>query len=100
MNPLMISPDNDGIGNLLEDPRPAMSGHLFYDLDRIFNLCEDVDTSLDRGIGTLAKHFTSEAVDLLECIGGFLCFGILFIDYVCRKTLGKGFQVVDNNHCV
>ena len=47
-----------------------MSGHLFDDLDRIFNLCEDVDTSLDRGIGSLAEYFTSEAVDLLECIGG------------------------------
>jgi hypothetical protein len=42
--------------NLLEDPGPAMARHLVNDLDRVLNLCVDVDTRLHRGISTLAKN--------------------------------------------
>ena len=42
--------------NLLEDPGPAMAGHLVNDLDRVLHLRVDVDTRLHRSISTLAKN--------------------------------------------
>ena len=41
---------------LLEDPGPAVSRDLVYDLDRVLYLRVDVDTGLHRGICTLAKN--------------------------------------------
>merc|ERR1719369_2422860 len=54
--------------NLLEDPGPAVSRHLVNDLDRVLHLGIDVDTSLHRGVCTLAKNLPGQSVDLLECV--------------------------------
>ena len=42
--------------NLLEDPGPAVTRDLVDDLDRVLDLCVDVDTALYTGVSALAKH--------------------------------------------
>jgi len=55
--------------NFLENPGPAVSGHFLNDLDSVFNVCEDVGTSLHRCVSSPAEHFAREPVDLLEGVG-------------------------------
>ena len=52
--------------NLLEDPGPAVGGHLVNDLNCILHLC--VDTSLHGGVGTLAKNLSCQSIEFLECV--------------------------------
>ena len=56
--------------NLLEDAGPAVGGHLVNDLDGVLHLRVDVDAGLDRSVGPLAQHLPSQAVQLVECVGG------------------------------
>ena len=56
--------------NLLEDPRPAVGGHLVDDLDGVLGVGVDVDAGLDRGVRPLAQHLPGQPVQLLECVGG------------------------------
>ena len=56
--------------NLLEDPGPAVGGHLVNDLDGVLHVRVDVDAGLDRSVGPLAQHLPSQAVQLVECVGG------------------------------
>ena len=45
--------------NLLEDPRPAVGGlELVDDLDGVLHLSVDVDTGLNRGVGSLTKNLS------------------------------------------
>ena len=52
--------------NLLENPEPAVGGHLVNDLNCILHLCVDVDTSLHGGVSTLAKNLSCQSVEFLE----------------------------------
>ena len=56
--------------NLLEDPGPAVCGHLVDDLDGVLHVGVDVDAGLDRGVGPLAQHLPGQPVQLLECVRG------------------------------
>ena len=56
--------------NLLEDPGPAVSGHLVNDLDGVLHVRVDVDAGLDGGVGPLAQHLARQTVQLVECVGG------------------------------
>ena len=56
--------------NLLEDPGPAVRGHLLNDLDRVLDICEDVHTGLHGCVCPLTKNLPCQAVDLLKGIGG------------------------------
>ena len=56
--------------NLLEDPGPAVGGHLVYDLDGVLGVGVDVDAGLDRGVGPLAQHLPGQPVQLRERVGG------------------------------
>ena len=56
--------------NLLEDPGPAVGGHLVNDLDGVLHLGVDVDAGLDGGVGPLAQHLARQTVQLVECVGG------------------------------
>ena len=55
--------------NLLENPGPAVSGHLLNDLDGVLHLGVDVDAGLDRGVGALAQHLTRQTIEFVECVG-------------------------------
>ena len=55
--------------NLLEDPGPRVCGDLLDDLDGVLHLSVDVDTGLDRGVGSLTKNLSGQSVQLLECVG-------------------------------
>ena len=55
---------------LLEDPGPAVCGHLFDDLDGVLHLSVDIDAGLDTGVGALAQHLACQPVQLLERVGG------------------------------
>ena len=54
--------------NLLEDPAPAVGGHLVDDLDGVLHLGVDVDAGLHRGVGALAKHLAGKTVEFVECV--------------------------------
>ena len=54
--------------DLLEDPGPAVCGHLVDDLDGVLHLSVDVDAGLHDGVGALAKHLPSQPVELLESV--------------------------------
>ena len=56
--------------NLLEDPAPAVGGHLVDDLDCVLHLSVDVDAGLHRGVGALAQHLPGQPVQLRERVGG------------------------------
>lgn len=56
--------------DLLEDPGPAVCGHLLDDLDGVLHLGVDVDAGLDTGVGALAQHLARQPVQLLERVGG------------------------------
>ena len=51
--------------NLLEDPAPAVGGHLVDDLDCVLHLGVDVDAGLHRGVRALAQHLARQPVQLL-----------------------------------
>ena len=51
--------------DLLEDPAPAVAGHLVDDLDGVLGLGVDVNTGLHAGVGALPQHLPSQAVQLL-----------------------------------
>ena len=46
-----------------------MSRNLLDDFDRVFDLGVDVDAGLNRGISALPELLTSQAIQLLECVG-------------------------------
>ena len=52
--------------NLLEDPAPAVGGHLVDDLDGVLHLGVDVDAGLDTGVRALAQYLARQPVQLLE----------------------------------
>ena len=56
--------------DLLEDPGPAVPGHLVDDLDGVLHLGVDVDAGLDDGVGALAEYLASQPVQLLEGVRG------------------------------
>ena len=56
--------------NLLEDPAPAVGGHLVDDLDGVLHLGVDVDAGLDTGVRALAQYLARQPVQLLEGVGG------------------------------
>ena len=43
---------------------------LVDDLDGVLHLSVDVDTGLDRGVGSLTQDLPCQPVQLLECVGG------------------------------
>ena len=52
--------------DLLEDPRPAVAGHLFDDLDGVLNVRVDVLAGPDGGVSALAQDLAGEVVELVE----------------------------------
>ena len=54
--------------NLLEDPGPAVGGQLVNDLNCILHLCLDVDARLPGGVIILAKNFSCQSIEFLECV--------------------------------
>ena len=53
---------------LLEYPSPAMAWYLVYNLDCVLHLRVYIDTSLYRGVSTLAKNLPGQSVELFECV--------------------------------
>ena len=52
--------------DLLEDPAPAVSGHLVDDLGSVLGLGVDVEAGLHAGVGALPQHLSSQAIQLLN----------------------------------
>lgn len=56
--------------NLLENPSPTMCGHLINDLDGVLHFRKYVDAGSDRGVSTLAEHFSGKAIQFMKCVWG------------------------------